>query len=300
MAVTESHVQCGYNCRVWSFKEDAVTQSHTLPCPNSWHRSNNRFFGSGKDATLFYPPAMHWICAATMLNAHLSREETSTSITYKTALPKIPDKIRYSINIKILRVKSNSWKCHDEKITHAGRCLSRRSVSPCLLVIQRREKENAEVTDTAFDFIADRFGTYRCFVTKWMVSMNFLLPQKELANTILYQASLCGRDIFYDQIPSWIAGKKNRGKLYWKVIQEKNPEPTGINLWCMPSGCFRQWNSSPLFSWQNVPECSKEYFAELLAKSDPSKLPLEGMALPEFTTTIQQIVFWSDYGCKIR
>lgn len=39
------------------------------------------------------------------------------------------------------------------------------------------------------------------------------------------------------------------------------------------------------------PECKQEYFADLLKKSDPKKLPLEGMALPEFSTFMLKIVF---------
>ncbi len=153
------------------------------------------------------------------------------------------------------------------------------------------KKENAEVTDTAFDFIADRFADVQVLRYKVDGFNELSLPQKELAY-YLYQASLCGRDIFYDQ-------KYRHGLLVRKtveaILESYSGEKSGTD-WdkfvvyakrmFFANGIHHHYSADKMF-----PECSKEYFAELLAKSDPSKLPLEGMALPEFTTTIQQIVF---------
>ncbi|MBK6445259.1 MAG: dihydrofolate reductase [Bacteroidetes bacterium] len=146
-------------------------------------------------------------------------------------------------------------------------------------------------TEPGFNYMADRFADIQVLRYKVDGFDELSLQQKELAY-YLYQAGLCGRDIFYDQKYRYglTVRKTLEGILQSYSGEKKGDQWDKFIIYCkrvfFANGIHHHYSSDKMF-----PECKQEYFADLLKKSDPKKLPLEGMALPEFSTFMLKIVF---------
>lgn len=167
---------------------------------------------------------------------------------------------------------------------------------PSLLVLlvffsckqEEKQKENSSIE---FDFIADRFADIQVLRYQVPGFDQLSLKQKELAY-YLYEAGLSGRDIFYDQkykngllirktleaVLNSYEGDKNSND--WKQFEEY------CNRFFFANGIHHHYSSDKMF-----PSCSQEYFTQLIEKSDPAMIPLEGMSINEFTGNIIPIIY---------
>jgi dipeptidyl-peptidase-3 len=152
---------------------------------------------------------------------------------------------------------------------------------------------------TDFEVLAESFAdiqVLRFDVPGWN---ELSAKQKELAY-YLYEASLAGRDIFYDQ-----NGKNNLlvRKTIETIFDTYQGEKSGDNWDKFKEYAGRVWFSSGVFHHYSndkfVPECSFQYFSELISQSDESKLPkLDGETMEQFLKRIQPIIFDAKYQPK--
>ena len=128
---------------------------------------------------------------------------------------------------------------------------------------------------------------------------NLSLRDKELVY-YLYEASLAGRDILYDQnykhnikirktleaIVNSYSGDKNSGDFQKFMVYTKR-------FW-FSSGLHHHYSSSKF-----LPDFSKEYFAELIKQSDGKLLPLKDDETPEqLTAELTTVIFDPEVDAK--
>lgn len=154
-----------------------------------------------------------------------------------------------------------------------------------------KKQESSAPADTSFDYIADRFADVQVLRYRIDGFDELTLQQKQLAY-YLYQAGLSGRDIFYDQkYPHALLVRKTVEAILETYSGEKSGEQWDKFLVYAKRMFFANGIHHFYSADKMIPECSADYFASLLAKSEQSKLPLEGMALPEFTSMVSKIIF---------
>jgi dipeptidyl-peptidase-3 len=126
------------------------------------------------------------------------------------------------------------------------------------------------------------------------------LQQKTLAY-YLYEAALSGRDLYYDQANKYgLTLRKTIEAVYGTYKGDKNSED-----WKK----FNEYAGRVWFSTGNhhhyskdkfVPECSFEYFSELVKNSDQSKLPLaQGETVDAFLTRMKPVIFDPKFQSKM-
>lgn len=127
-----------------------------------------------------------------------------------------------------------------------------------------------------------------------------LTPQQKELAYYLYEAANCGRDIFYDQkykynlgirhtleaILTNYAGDKNSTD--WKNLESYAKRVFFSN------GIHHHYSNLKF-----VPECSFEYFSEVIKSIDPTKLPLNGGTADAFLTEMKSIMFDPNFDSKI-
>ncbi len=126
------------------------------------------------------------------------------------------------------------------------------------------------------------------------------LQQKTLAY-YLYEAALAGRDIIYDQ-----RGKYNLTvrKTIDAVFDSFKGSKSDDDWKKFQTYAGRVWFSSGIYHHYSndkfIPECSFEYFSQLVHNSDSKKLPLyEGETVDDFLIRIKPIVFDSKFAPKM-
>lgn len=159
--------------------------------------------------------------------------------------------------------------------------------------------EKTEEPETAFNVRAESFAdiqVLRYQVPGWE---GLSLQQKKLAY-FLYEAALAGRDIFYDQNgKNNLAVRKTIEAIYGTFKGSKSGEDWDK----FKTYAGRVWFSNGVYHhYANdkfVPECSFEYFSELVKNSDQSKLPLEnGESADAFLARMKPIIFDSKFMGK--
>ncbi len=129
---------------------------------------------------------------------------------------------------------------------------------------------------------------------------NLTLQQKKLAY-YLYEAALCGRDIIYDQ-------KSKEGIMLRKTIEAMygtyNGDKQSEEWKQFETYCGRVWFSNGNYHHYSnekfIPECTWEYFTEVLKASDAAKLPLEnGENADAFLARIKPTVYDMKYKPKL-
>jgi len=129
---------------------------------------------------------------------------------------------------------------------------------------------------------------------------NLTLQQKKLAY-YLYEAALCGRDIIYDQ-------KSKEGIMLRKTIEAMygtyNGDKQSEEWKQFETYCGRVWFSNGNYHHYSnekfIPECTWEYFSEVLKASDATKLPLEnGESADAFLARIKPTVYDLKYNPKL-
>jgi dipeptidyl-peptidase-3 len=120
-----------------------------------------------------------------------------------------------------------------------------------------------------------------------------LTPQQKELSYYLYEATLAGRDIIYDQ-------KSKYGIMLRKtleaVYETYNGDKTSNDWKKFEEYCGRFWfsngNHHHYSNEKFIPECSFEYFSKLVKGSDQSKLPLQkGETTDAFLQRIKPIVY---------
>ncbi len=160
------------------------------------------------------------------------------------------------------------------------------------------KKNTTTQSDSTFEVECDRFADLQVLRYEIPGFTELSAPQKELAY-YLFEAANAGRDIIYDQ------NNKNN-LLVRKTIEgicEANAKHESTDDWKK----FEDYAKRFFFSngvhhhYSNlkfVPECSFEFFSELVKKTDAAKLPLEGKSVDEFLTKIKPIMFDINYEGK--
>lgn len=148
--------------------------------------------------------------------------------------------------------------------------------------------------DTAkkeFNYLADRFADIQ--VLRYQIPGFDELPlkQKQLA-FYLWNAGLSGRDIFCDQ-------KNDNNLRIRKTLEcilttykgDKNTDDykkfeTYCKRFFFANGVHHHYAAVKM-----IPECSFDYFKELIVKSDQAQLPLAGMKMEDYLSLMQKAVF---------
>ncbi|MBL7896562.1 MAG: dihydrofolate reductase [Bacteroidia bacterium] len=140
-------------------------------------------------------------------------------------------------------------------------------------------EKKANVSDTIkteeeFKYIAEQFADLRVLRYKVEDFDQLSLQQKELLY-YLYEAALCGRDITWDQNYKYNLTIR---KILEAIVDGNNNNTNDPEFQKFLVYAKRVWFSSGIHhhysSDKFIPECSKEYFIDLIKKTDPKKLPL--------------------------
>ena len=146
-------------------------------------------------------------------------------------------------------------------------------------------------TESSFEVECDRFADLQ--VLRYEIpGFEELTPQQKELAYYLYEAANAGRDIIYDQ--------NNKNNLLVRktieAIYEANPKHEDSEDWKK----FEEYSKRFFFSngvhhhYSNlkfVPECSFEFFIELVKKTDAAKLPLGDESVDEFLASMKSIMF---------
>ncbi|WP_222166041.1 dipeptidyl peptidase 3 [Edaphocola aurantiacus] len=126
------------------------------------------------------------------------------------------------------------------------------------------------------------------------------LQQKTLAY-YLYEAALCGRDIYYDQANiHGLTLRKTIETIYTTYKGDKNSEDWKKFMEYAGRFWFSTGNHHHYSKDKFIPECSEEYFKSLVKNSDTTKLPLEqGESVDAFLTRIHAPLYDMSYMPKM-
>lgn len=162
----------------------------------------------------------------------------------------------------------------------------------------KTESGTAQVEDTAFDYMADRFADIQVLRYKIHDFDKLSLKQKQLSYYFA-QAGLAGRDIFYDQ--KYRYGIALRQTLE-AILETYKGDKSGAEWNQFTDYCkrffFSNGNHHHYSADKFIPECSFEYFAGLVNNSDAARLPLNGKTTEEYLARLKTIVFDPKYDAK--
>lgn len=151
--------------------------------------------------------------------------------------------------------------------------------------------QKTETKDAPVEIMADRFADVQVLRMEVPGFSELSLQQKQLAY-YLYEAGLCGRDMFYDQrYKHNLTIRKTLETILSSYSGDKSTaEYKQFEDYCkrifFANGIHHHYSNMKL-----MPEFSFDYFKDLIAKSDKSQLPLEGMKAEAFTAFLQPILF---------
>ncbi len=169
----------------------------------------------------------------------------------------------------------------------------------CSSCDNKPKEEKTETPETEFNVRAESFADLQLLRYQVPGWEELSLQQKKLAY-FLYEAALAGRDIFYDQ-----NGKNNLTvrKTIEAVYGTFKGSKSGADWDNFKAYAGRVWFSNGVHHHYGndkfVPECTFEYFSELVKNSDQSLLPLEtGESVDAFLTRIKPIIFDAKFMAK--
>lgn len=147
----------------------------------------------------------------------------------------------------------------------------------------------AKTTDENFEVMAESFADLQ--VLRYQTpGFDELTPKQKELCYYLYEASLSGRDIIYDQ-------KSKHGLLLRKTIEALYAKGGSGEEWKQfEDYCGRFWfsngNHHHYGSDKFIPACSATYFESLLKACDPKTLPIEpGETVDAFWARLQPLVY---------
>ena len=150
----------------------------------------------------------------------------------------------------------------------------------------------------SFNIIADRFADIQVLRYRIPGFEKLSLKDKKLAY-YLYQAGLCGRDIFYDQ--KYKHGLKVR-KTLEVILNEFSTTKSGeewdkflkyCKRFFFANGIYHHYSSDKI-----LPEFNFEYFSSLVSACDPKKIPLDGMSNENFLALMKSVIFDASFDPK--
>lgn len=163
-----------------------------------------------------------------------------------------------------------------------------------------KNQETAKKENTPFNVMGESFADLQLLRYQVPGWEELSLQQKTLAY-YLYEAALCGRDIYYDQAnKNGLTLRKTIEAIYGSYKGDKNAadwkkfEEYAGKVW-FSTGNYHHYSKDKF-----VPDFSSEYFAELLKNSEQSQIPFaEGENLATFLTRMQPIIFDAKYESKM-
>lgn len=158
----------------------------------------------------------------------------------------------------------------------------------------------AKPATTDFKVMAESFADLQLLRYQVPGWEELTLQQKTLAY-YLYEAALCGRDLYYDQANKYgLTLRKTIEAIYGTYKGDKNSaewkkfEAYAGRVW------FSTGNHHHYSKDKFIPECSFEYFSELVKNSDQSQIPLtEGETVDAFLTRIKPVIFDATFQPKM-
>ena len=162
------------------------------------------------------------------------------------------------------------------------------------------ELAKAPVYDSAFSVNAEAFADLQVLRYQVPGFADLPLQQKQLAY-YLYQATLCGRDIIYDQKSRYgIMLRKTLETMYSTYKGDKNQDDWKK----LEEYCGRVWFSNGNYHHYSndkfIPDCSFEYFAQVAQQCDSSQLPKDaGETIHAFLARIKPIVYDMKFQPKL-
>lgn len=160
-------------------------------------------------------------------------------------------------------------------------------------------KTNAGQSENNFEVVCDQFADLQVLRYQIPGFDELSAQQKELAY-YLYEAANCGRDIIYDQkykhnltirktleaILNGFSGDKNSDD--YKKLE------TYAKRVFFSNGIHHHYSNTKF-----IPECSFEYFSEVVKTLNANDLPLNGQNIDEFLTMLKPIMFDPKVDSKI-
>lgn len=160
--------------------------------------------------------------------------------------------------------------------------------------------KNGTGNDSAFRVAADTFADLQILRYQVPGFDALSIEQKKLAY-YLSEAALCGRDIIYDQRGKYnLLIRKTIEHIYGTYKGDRNTADwakfkTYAGRFWFSNGCYHHYGNEKF-----VPECSFEYFSELVKDSDSTGLPLqEGETTEAFLSRIKPVIFDASFQPKL-
>jgi len=145
--------------------------------------------------------------------------------------------------------------------------------------------------DSTFNVEAESFGDLQ--VLRYQVpGWNGLSTQQKELAYYLYEAALCGRDIIYDQKSKYgILLRRTLETMYGTYKGAKDSSWKQFEDYCgrfwFSNGNHHHYSNEKFF-----PECSKDYFSQVLMNSDTAQLPKDqGESVAAFAMRIVPLVY---------
>lgn len=163
------------------------------------------------------------------------------------------------------------------------------------------QKMNTTTTnDSSFNVLAESFADLQLLRYQVPGWNDLSLQQKTLAY-YLYEAALCGRDLYYDQAnKDGLRLRKTIEAIYGSYKGDKNTddwkkfETYAGRVW------FSTGNHHHYSKDKFIPECSFEYFTSLVKNSEQSQIPLESNETTDaFLARMKPIIFDINYKPKM-
>lgn len=153
------------------------------------------------------------------------------------------------------------------------------------------DTSTSSATDSNFNVEAEAFADLQLLRYQIPGWNELSEKQKELAY-YLYEAALSGRDILYDQKSKYgLMLRKTLETIYGTYQGPKDSSWKQFEVYCgrfwFSNGNHHHYSNEKFF-----PECSKDYFVELLKKSDTAALPKDaGESVESFAHRIIPIIY---------
>jgi dipeptidyl-peptidase-3 len=152
--------------------------------------------------------------------------------------------------------------------------------------------QNSATYDTTFKVEAESFADIQ--VLRYQVpGWNELTLQQKQLSYYLYEAALAGRDIIYDQKSKYgLLLRKTLETIYGSYKGDKHTD----DWQKFQTYCGRFWfsngNHHHYSNEKFIPECSYDYFAQLVKNSDESQLPKDpGETVDAFLARIKPLIY---------
>lgn len=163
-----------------------------------------------------------------------------------------------------------------------------------------KKSETSNKDTAAFNVLGESFADLQLLRYQVPGWDELSLQQKTLAY-YLYEAALCGRDLYYDQADKHgLALRKTIEAIYGTYSGDKNSadwkkfEEYAGKVW------FSTGNHHHYSKDKFVPECSYEYFTELVKHSDNKQLPLaQGQSVAAFLEEMKPVIFDPNFQPKM-